>query len=142
MRLAGHRSFYKQFGIGKSNYLTSFQIIEQGNYDIVLVENCPCESKEELHKRERYFIEYLDCINNNIPTRTKYEYYQDNKDATVEYKKNWYQDNKDKEKEKQYRSDNKEKIKEYSQQYRQDNKDILNEKKRQRRLKMKSEGSP
>ena len=67
MRLTGHRKEYKRFKEGKRNNVSSFDIIQQGNYDIVLIENVSCESKEELHRQERHFIEFLECVNKCIP---------------------------------------------------------------------------
>ena len=64
-RLAKHRS---------TTTCKSKQIIERGNYSIVLVEEYPCENKEQLNKRERYYIENNECVNKYIPTRTKSEY--------------------------------------------------------------------
>jgi len=43
---------------------------------IILIENFPCTSKEELHAPERYWIEQLKpVLNKAIPTRTSKEYY-------------------------------------------------------------------
>ena len=41
-RLAGHRTAYKTFKEGKSTNVTAYQIIEQGNYDIVLIDYYNC----------------------------------------------------------------------------------------------------
>jgi hypothetical protein len=55
---------------GEYHYLTVYEILEKNNYEIILIENYPCETKEELHKRERHFIESMQCVNKVIPTRT------------------------------------------------------------------------
>ena len=91
------------------------------NPTIVLIEKFSCQNKEELTKRERYYIDTLDCVNKIRPGRSKKEYYQDNKDKIKEY----YQDNKEKilEYNKQYKLDNKDEIK----QYKLDNKDKIAE---------------
>ena len=47
---------------------------------IYLVEDYPCNSKLELLRRERYYIENFPCKNKNIPTRTPKEYYKQNKE--------------------------------------------------------------
>ena len=91
-RLAAHRADYKLFlKTGKKN-ITSFTILENNDYDIVLIELFQCDSKEELHKRERYFIELLDCVNKIIPGRSFKEYNNDNRDKiknyTIEHKEN------------------------------------------------------
>jgi len=81
-RLASHMTCYNQ-----NRYSTSCEILKNGNYDIVLLENCPCNSKDELFKRERHHIESIDCVNKNIPGRTQKEYELANKEKIQEYKK-------------------------------------------------------
>ena len=54
-RLAQHVCSYKRWLNGKTNFVTSYIIIEKGDYDIVLIENYPCNSKEALHARESTF---------------------------------------------------------------------------------------
>jgi len=70
-RLTTHK-FYKS--------CRSKLIIDNGDYNIILVENYPCESKEQLELRERYYIENNKCVNKNIPGRTHAEWYQANKE--------------------------------------------------------------
>jgi len=84
---------------------------------IYLVEDFPCDRKEQLTGRERYYIETLDCVNKVIPGRTKKEYYQENKEKI--YKR-----------EKEYRKKNKEKVAQRKKEYYQANKEILNKKKK------------
>ena len=114
MRMATHRCY------AKTKNFSSKQLFESGKAIIVLVEEYPCNSKEELLKRERYYIEKNDCVNKNIPGRTIKDWRIDNQD----YQKNYYQDNKEKHKEyfKEYRVKNKEKLAEYQQSYRDENK--------------------
>jgi hypothetical protein len=101
-RLQGHLTKYKQYKNGKCGYTTSFKIFENENYDIVLLQNYPCNNKYELESKEREYIESLDCINKVIPTisieeRKDYqkEYYQNNKDKINEKGKEYYKNNKD-----------------------------------------------
>ena len=95
-RLSGHASDFRK---GK-NKCTSKKLFELGKVKIVLIENCPCDSKEELLKRERHYIETMVCVNKYIPGRSMAENYQD--------KKEHYQ-----KKSKEYKLKNKDKIKEY-----------------------------
>ena len=67
-RLSGHVKDYKC-----NKYVTSYEVLKNGNYEIQLIENYPCDSKYELFKRERYFIETMNCVNQVIPTRTNRE---------------------------------------------------------------------
>jgi hypothetical protein len=79
-RLAGHVSKYKRYLQGKSiEYVTSFKILENEDYDIVLICNYPCRNKDELHQFERSCIENNTCVNKVIPNRTKPEWEQVNK---------------------------------------------------------------
>ena len=84
-RLAKHRSDYKRFLNGYKLYLTSYEVLENNNYDIILIENVVCENKDALHSRERHYIESLECVNKVIPGRSDKEYYIDNKDKIKEY---------------------------------------------------------
>ena len=124
-RLVQHRTDYNGWKNGKRKFVTSFGIIENGNYDIVLLEEFPCENKEQLYQRERFYIESLICVNKVIPTRTNKEYRIDNADKIKEY----YIDNIDKIKDhqKNYYIDNADKIKEQSKLYRLENTDKIRE---------------
>jgi hypothetical protein len=62
-RLAGHVGKYKSYLNGKSVSVTSFKIIANGNYDIVLIELFPCNSKDQLHARESYYTQTIQCVN-------------------------------------------------------------------------------
>ena len=133
--------------VSKKNDCSSKGIIERGNYEMLLIESYPCNSKDELHRRERHFIETLDnCVNNKRPIRTKEE--------KKEYNKEWYVENKTDilEKQKKYNDENKEQKSEYDKnryienkvdilkqqkKYQHQNRDILNEKRRERRQAIK-----
>ena len=62
-RLAGHITSYKCYLKGIHNYISSFKIFENGNYCIVLLEKYPCDTKDELLARERYWTNSIDCVN-------------------------------------------------------------------------------
>ena len=83
----------------KKNHCTSKIIIDAGDYDIFLIEDFPCDRKEQLKARERFHVEVNECVNKNIPGRTNAEHYQDNKANIYEKQKKYYQDNKPKIKE-------------------------------------------
>ena len=63
-------------GYIKNLKLTSSKLFELGKDDVMitLVELCPCNTKEELTKREREYIENNLCVNKQIPGRTNKEY--------------------------------------------------------------------
>lgn len=87
------------------NTCKSKLIIENGDYDIILIENYPCKSKEELLMRERYYIESIDCINKQLPGRTGAEWYQDNKERILEKAKNKVKTDEIKEYQKEYQKE-------------------------------------
>lgn len=112
-RKAHHIASYKRFLLYKANYITSIKIIEYGgNIDICLLEEYPCNNKEQLHQKERFYIENNNCVNKNIPTRTPKEYDEANKDKDAKYREL------NKERAKAYRELNKDKQKEYNKKYR------------------------
>lgn len=106
-RKQGHKRDFKNKN--KSKKSTSEELFELGinDVEIVLVELFPCNTKEELFKRERYHIENTECVNLQIPCRTRKEYRQDNKDVLYQKHKEWVKNNS--EKIKKYRETNKKK---------------------------------
>ena len=74
-----HKTDYIRYLQNQKKYITSFKIFEPDidDVDIILVESFPCSNKEELHARERWYIENNDCVNKYIPTRTQKEYNRD-----------------------------------------------------------------
>ena len=141
-RLGKHRSNYKDYlkGAEYKLYMTSYEILQYDDNYIELLELYPCNSKDELHKREgqlqRQHISEI--VNHCIAGRSSKEYAEENsvrlkqireqnKEFINEQHKQYYNNNKEiiAVKAKQYRQDNKEIIAEHSKQYRQDNKEIL-----------------
>lgn len=136
-RLYQHKNAFNNQKAGR-RIVTSIKLLELGEVDIILIENFPCNNKNELHARERFWIEQNKetVVNRNIPNRTQKEYRHDNKEIIAQQMKQYRQDNKEKiaKQSKQYREDNKEKIQQYwednknrTQQYRKDNKEKLQE---------------
>ena len=62
-RLTGYVSSFLNRDANK-NY-PYFKVLEHPNYHITLIENWPCNNKEELNARQRFHIENTDCINKN-----------------------------------------------------------------------------
>lgn len=82
-RLSGHVMGFRSWKKTGKHFMTSFPIIERGNYTISLIEAYPCNSQDELSAREGHFIRTTKCVNKVIPDRTH-----------KEYVKKWYEDNK------------------------------------------------
>lgn len=132
-RLSGHRTDYAAYLRGNHDYVTSFAVLEGGDYDIVLMEACPCGSKEELHQIERRYIDSRECVNKVLPLRTRSQYRHDNADKIKQYASQYDQMNKEhiKARKKIYRQVNKEAIRETKQKYREKNRTEILEKGRQ-----------
>ena len=97
-RLAGHVGDYKRYLNGKFNYISSFDVLQNRNYDIVLIESYPCNSKDELHARERYYTNNIDCVNKIKGQGMTNELGE--KEYKKQYSEQYYKQNKDKLKEK------------------------------------------
>jgi len=132
-RLTAHRGDYKQYKQGKKKYITSVQVLENDDYEIVLLESYPCNSSDELHARERYYIENIACVNKNIPNRSHNEYVIDNYDKIKKYHKQYVIDNYEKVKniKDKWSKINKEKVRERFKKYREDNKELIRERAKQ-----------
>ena len=83
-RLAQHKSGYKRYLRGLVHYNTCYKVLENNNYTISLLESVNCTCKDDLLKRERYYIDNTEnVVNKNLPSRTKKEYYKDNKERII-----------------------------------------------------------
>jgi len=141
--------------VSKKNTTSSNEIIDGGNYEMLLIESYPCSSKDQLHQRERFYIESMECVNKQIPCRTKEEkkeynkyYYDENKVDILKQQKYYYDENKEQKlvKQKDYYDenkveilkqnkiryvDNREQILAKQKKYDKINRDIINQKKRE-----------
>ena len=105
---------------------------------IILVENCPCNSREELCMKEQEHIESYDNLLNQFRAFNSEEYNKEyfkeynneNKKKLSEYGKVYYENNKEKlsENMKIYKIKNKETISEYKKKYREEHKVEISDK--------------
>lgn len=129
-RFQKHRASVK-LGINISSKI----IIE--NYDdsvIELVEEYPCDNRDQLNRREGYYILNNRCVNKQVAGRTLQEHYHDNIEDIKVYRENWYQQNKEKILENakdKYKNDT-EKLREKARQYREANREAINIKQKQK----------
>lgn len=124
-RLAQHKIGYNRWKKTGKQYVKSYDLFDLGSNDvkIYLIEQYACKTREELHARERYYIENINTINKNIPGRTWKQYYETNKDQILLKRKEYYESNK--EYKKDYYENNKNKKLEYAKEYYKNNKDQL-----------------
>ena len=102
-RLAGHNSNFKSWTNQKTKqFCSSFEVLKLGNYSAILIEECNCQNKDQLHARERFHIENTNkCVNLFTPNQTHDEiveynkkYQIENKAKLSEYRKKYYLDHK------------------------------------------------
>ena len=129
-RLVGHKSSYNSYLKGKKNYITSIEIIKNGNYFIELICNAYCNSKDELNAIEGEYIRKIKCVNKYVAGRSQTQYYLDNSDKIKEQVKKYQNENEDtiKVRKNQYYKDNEDKIKNKSKKYQEVNADKLKQK--------------
>jgi hypothetical protein len=78
-RMDLHRKGYKRWKIDKQKKIMVYDLFDKygvENCKIYLVENFPCDSKEQLNKKEGEYIKTKKCVNKCIAGRTMKEYYE------------------------------------------------------------------
>lgn len=154
-RLWAHKS--------KGNKTCSKNIIDRGDYKIELIEDYPCETKQELNNREGHWQLQIKCINEQREGKTEEEKKQDkkdyrlknkerlqeyykqrhikNKDAICEKTRKWHNEHKNdeeyKQRKQQYRDEHKEEQKIWNREWRLANKEKIKEKNRLKYLQNK-----
>ena len=97
-RMSGHRGSYKHWKNGKYNNVTVFKLFEKygiENLNISLIEEFPCETKDQLRKKEGYYIKAIPCINQRIAGRTSKEFQKQYRDNHKDYFEQYYKNNKE-----------------------------------------------
>ena len=84
-RLAQHRSDYAKYLRGVRGLTTSFLILANNNYDIVLLEECDVNSRDQLFQRERYYQDLIPNINKLKNARTP----EENREVKILSRKNY-----------------------------------------------------
>ena len=80
----------------KNHNLPIYKIIREngnwGNWSMVLIDTVCCETRLDVLKKEREYIEkYDDTLNQQVPSRTKKEWYDENKESIYERSRLHYQ---------------------------------------------------
>jgi len=90
-RLQKHLSNYRDYLKGNSKrYYKSYDIFNQGNYKIVLIENYPCKNKDELRMREQYWLDNIhNKVNQNKAMVNKKEYDRIRWNGLRSYQRSW-----------------------------------------------------
>ena len=118
-RMTRHRDFYKSYNRSpetraRNSLYNMFDEYGVDNCKIELIEYYPCNTREELRRREGEIIKATECVNKRIEGRTRTEYLQDNAEYRREYCKNYNRTHKESisENKKKYYIENKDKFSE------------------------------
>jgi len=122
-RFQSHKS---EFKILKTS---ACEILCYDDCEIILLDIVEVANIKELKTYERKYIETNECVNKNIPGRTKHEYYLKNRNKCLEKSKEYQQTDKSKEYRKQKYLENSETLLEKNKEYRLQNRDKIKEKK-------------
>ena len=82
-RMSKHKCDYNRWKDGKYHNVSSFKLFEKyeiWNLNIYLIEEYPCETKDQLRQREGYYIKNIPCVNQRIAGRTKKQYRDEHKE--------------------------------------------------------------
>lgn len=84
-RLSKHVASFKCFKQGIGRNVTSYEILEGNNYNIILVEEYPCQTKDQILMRERWWIDNHECVNKFSPIVSKEEAIQRHNECSKLY---------------------------------------------------------
>jgi hypothetical protein len=127
-RMVHHRSKMKM----GSSYKLHLKMADVGldKFYIELIENCPCENKEELRKREGFFIREMGTLNSYIAGRTTKDWFIENQESALNYRTIYFETHKNTlcKKQHEYRESHKEQLKEAKTRYCLEHKTIIQQK--------------
>jgi hypothetical protein len=134
-RLAGHVRDYKKYNDTNISPCQSYLVLECDDYKMELIEEYPCNNKQQLFKKEGEYIKTNDCVNKIITGRTPKEYRQDNKEKISQNAKEYRKDNIEnlKNYDKEYYIQNADKRKEYTKNWLKQNKDYIEQNKQKKK---------
>jgi hypothetical protein len=132
-RLYGHKTDSKDENSKKYQHINT---IGWDRVRIVLVEDCPCENKQQLVRKEDMLIRSCEkdplCLNSRRESHNRQEYYQENREHILENKKEYQQTHSQQIKERKsiYYQEHKEEIKQKDKdRYKQQKEHIIQQKK-------------
>ena len=128
--MARHRQKYTTYLKGNIEHTRSFYLFDEfgiENCKIEWIEDYPCNHKQELLKREGYYIQNTKCVNKNVAGRSSKQYYEDNKEHCLQRQKEYRQNHKEETAStyKAYAEKHKEEITIYKKEYRENNKEKI-----------------
>jgi len=93
-RFGWHKKDYTLWCKNCTQYKIAYELFKMGLPVIELIELYPCDSRQELERREGWYqLANPDCVNKNIAGRTYIEYREANRTQFREQQKAYYQAN-------------------------------------------------
>ena len=93
-RLRNHETNYNLFKDGKYHYVSSYDILEQKDFKIQLIETKDCETRKDRNTIEcQHIINTPNTTNKYLPGRTRVQYRQDHKEDIKARDRQYYRDN-------------------------------------------------
>ena len=95
-RLAKYRHVFKKFLEGNSNinFCQSFNILKNDNFEIILIKEVDCDTKDQMHSHIYQEVEKHNCINKE-KIKDKEKFIKDNKHIITKWNKEYYEKNKE-----------------------------------------------
>ena len=62
-RMSKHVEHFKSYSKGKGKFMTAFKVMKNNNFQMELIEDYPCKSRNELELQELYWTNEIDCVN-------------------------------------------------------------------------------
>ena len=84
----------------RRHHLKIYKIINANggweNWSMIEIDKYPCKDGNEARSKERYWLEQLKAsMNTEVPSRSRKERYENNKEHILEYSKEYYRNNKE-----------------------------------------------
>ena len=141
-RMAQHRRTLKCGNLGGMKLYNLMLELGEKHFYIELMEERPCENKDQLRKREGELIrEMKPALNTRVECRTKKEYYNENIEHILDKCKEYHVNNKEhlNQQRRQRYEKNKDREKERQHAYRENNRELINKKAREKHIHNKEE---
>lgn len=113
LRMSGHRTDFKS-----QKNITASRILQYPSAYIELIENFPCNSREELNQREGHYIRTMECVNKIISGRTDEEYANEHREYNRERSRIYYNEHRQEHAEWQRKYKEENRIRENEREYR------------------------
>jgi hypothetical protein len=132
-RWGEHKKIIRTHNEKQKKLIEAYKSVGVENFYIELVEDHPCENKEQLTAREGYYIRQFDSYNNglngNIAGRSKKQWLVDNEDERKTYLQQYKKDNEEHLKQyyKDYKSTHRERYSKQGKEYYRKNREKYNE---------------